>query len=631
MKKYTISGTGIKDVNDNDAVDPDTGFFANSAKNYWSRDTKPDGADVYKGGSANVMPTPGLRQLYTNNSIGDLTTPTNQLSVGNLLSFDPLDFGLTGTTGEPSMTNLIDWARGVDVKDVDNDPDTLTRYSMGDTLHSQPAAVVYGETNDKPDIVLYAATNDGYLHAIDASTGEEIWSFVPKELLPNLTDLYYNQNVDYKNYGIDGDIVPIVADFDQDGEIDQGTDFVYLVFGMRRGGDNYYLLDVTDRSKPRLKWIKTFPQMGQSWSSPIVAKVNIDGVNNAHDAVLVLGGGYDTSHDAPAHPASPDLEGSGIYMLDLETGTQIWRAGRDSNADLQLDTMTRAIPSRVRVIDINGDTYADRMYAADLGGQIWRFDILNGKTVDKLVNGGVIAQLGAEGQKSPTPETTRRFYTTPDVAMFSDKKQNRRYLAINIGTGYRAHPLDNSASDRFYSLRDPDVFNQLTRTQYSNYSVIKDDDLIDVAGKIDTVIPADGDGWMFTLPPTQKVLSDASTFDDKVYFVTFEPTLNSDDPCQAGLSINRLYRVNIVNGDPVIEYGSPIQVLPEEADSVRVTNLEQGGIAPKPTFFFPSPTDPDCTGVACAPPPVGCVGVECFDPDFENNPVRTLWTQDGIY
>ena len=65
-------------------------------------------------------------------------------------------------------------------------------------------------------------------------------------------------------------------------------------------------------------------------------------------------------------------------------------------------------------------------------------------------------------------------------------------------------------------------------------------------------------------------------------------------------------------------------------DAARVTELEQGGIAPKPSFLFPSPTDPNCTGEECSPPPIGCVGVECFDPGFANNPVRTLWTQDGI-
>ena len=35
-------------------------------------------------------------------------------------------------------------------------------------------------------------------------------------------------------------------------------------------------------------------------------------------------------------------------------------------------------------------------------------------------------------------------------------------------------------------------------------------------------------------------------------------------------------------------------------------------------------------GQGCNEPPLACVGVECFDPGFANNPVRTLWTQDGI-
>ncbi len=67
-----------------------------------------------------------------------------------------------------------------------------------------------------------------------------------------------------------------------------------------------------------------------------------------------------------------------------------------------------------------------------------------------------------------------------------------------------------------------------------------------------------------------------------------------------------------------------------DADAERVTELAQGGIAPSPVFLFPSSTDPDCTGADCAPPPIACIGVECFDPGFANNPVRTLWTQDGI-
>ena len=316
-------------------------------------------------------------------------------------------------------------------------------------------------------------------------------------------------------------------------------------------------------------------------------------------------------------------------MLDLETGDRIWHAAAD-NSNLNLAKMTRSIPSRVRVIDLNGDGLADRMYAADLGGQIWRFDITNGAAPDDLVAGGVIARLGAEGLNTPTLADTRRFYTTPDVSIFTDKAQNRRYIAISLGSGYRAHPLEDYVTDRFYSLRDPDLFNPLTQSQYDSYSIIEDDDLTEVSGAYGTSIPVNGGGWKLTLPANEKVLSDSQTFDNSVYFVTLEPTVDSTDPCQAGVSINRLYRLDIVNGDAVIDYGETVPADADDADSARVTQLEQGGIAPKPQFFFPSPVDPNCTGDDCSPPPIACVGVECFDPGFPNFPVRTLWTQDGI-
>ena len=631
MKKYVIKGVGIEDVLENNAIDPATGYFADESKNFWQREAGADGADVYKGGTANILPLPDARKLYTNNGSSDLTVPTNAVSVGNIGAFTAADFGLTGAAGDPALDTIIDWARGMDVKDEDIDGDTDDpRYAMGDTLHAQPAAVVYGQPVGTYDVVVYTATNNGYLHAIDADTGEEMWSFVPRELLDNFAELYFNGNVDYKNYGLDGDLVPVVYDENNDGVIDASTDFVYLVFGMRRGGDNYYMIEVTDPDRPELRWIRTFPELGQSWSAPVVARMDIDSAihTSPQDGVIVIGGGYDTVHDAPAHPGSTDGEGAGVMMLDLETGDRIWHAGIDTGADLTLDKMTRSIPGRIRVVDLNGDSLADRMYAADLGGQVWRFDIANGEKPDKLVAGGVIARLGAEGISNPSAAETRRLYSTPDVAMFTDKRQDRRYIAVNIGSGYRAHPLDESAEDRFYSIRDPDLFNSLTQAQYDSYSIIEDDDLTEIGNSYGAVIT--GDGWKLTLPPGEKVLSDAQTFDNSVYFVSMEPTVDSDDPCQAGLSINRLYRVNIVNGDPVVDLGEGVTLDGDEADAARVSQLEQGGIAPKPTFFFPSPTDPDCEGEECSPPPIGCVGVECFDPGFANFPVRTLWTQDGI-
>jgi type IV pilus assembly protein PilY1 len=628
LKKYRLSGGMIVDANGDPAVNESTGFFADSSKSFWT-DGDPDGPIVEAGGAASRLPDPSLRKLYTNNGDADLTLGTNAISAANSAAFDIADFGLSGAVGEPTIEEMIDWLRGADILDEDSDPETLQRNAMGDPLHSQPATMFYGGEPGDEDVVVYVATNDGYLHAIDAETGIELWSFLPKELLPRSAALLFNPSSRYKSYGIDGDVVPVFLDRDDDGIINN-DDFAYIVFGMRRGGSSYYALDVTDKDSPKLMWDVSHPGVGQSWSRPTITRVNIDdGILNEDKAVVIIGAGYDPVHDTPGYIADADNSGAGVLMLDLETGVELWRAGRDvsEGADLVLPKMTRAIASQIRVIDLDGDRFADRMYATDVGGQLWRFDIFGGQPPASLVTGGVIARLGAEGIDSPSAAETRRIYNAPDVALFLDTAQNRRFLSINVGTGYRAHPLDTSAADVFYSYRDPAVFNRLSQDFYDTYDIATNEDFVEVSGSTQAVVTASDQGWKLTLPDNEMVLSNSSIFDGQVFFVAFSPDTVAASDCTVTVGRNVLYRMSILNGDPIVE--NIFEVSDEEANSERVTELRQGGIAPAPQFLFPSP-EKDCEGAACSPPPVGCVGVECFDPGFRNRPVRTLWTQDGI-
>jgi type IV pilus assembly protein PilY1 len=632
LKKYRISDGQIVDRNDVPAVDPNTGLFYDSAASYWTAGI--DGNDVKLGGAAQNLPDPAVRNVYTNiTADNNLTAGANAMATGNAATFALSDFALTGAPGEPTIEQVIRWARGEDVADEDQDPTTLVRKAMGDPLHSQPAAIVYGGTQANPEVVVFTATNDGYVHAIDASTGEELWAFIPREHLQNLPRLFFNSEAPYKFYGVDGDIVPVVKDVDDDGVIEPGDgDFVYIMFGMRRGGSSYYLLDVTDKNAPQMKWRLSTPDMGQTWSRPTVARVDMNepGLNN-DKAVVIFGGGYDTAHDTMDHPAMADTKGAGIYFVDLQSGNVLWRAGRDAGANLQLPGLTRSIPTQARVIDLSGDGFVDRMYASDMGGQILRFDIFNGKSpdgtgTDALVTGGVVAQLGAEGMGSPAVEDTRRFYAAPDVSIFNDNIQNRRFIAISLGSGYRAHPLDDSNTDRFYSIRDKNVFNTLTQAEYDSITPITESDLVEISGQVGTVIGQNNAGWKFTLPADQKVFSNSVTFNNEVFFVAFSADTAGAAICSAGTGRNFLYRVSVKNGDPIADLDS---IVPGEEDNERVEELAQGGIAPSPAFLFPSP-EPGCTGEECSPPPIGCIGVECFDPGFENFPVRTLWTQDGV-
>ncbi|HNP64319.1 MAG TPA: PilC/PilY family type IV pilus protein [Woeseiaceae bacterium] len=628
LKKYTIDGGVIKDSRNppQPAVDSTTGFFGDLTQSYWSAGA--DGADVLKGGAANVLPDPTSRRVFTNHGFSkDLTIGTNTISQSNT-ALTLADFGLTGAANEPTLDEVIQWTLGEDVMDIDDDATTTVRNQMGDPLHSQPAAVVYG-TAASPEVVVFSATNDGYLHAVDGDTGVELWSFIPKQLLADLPDLMLDGVSTYKHYGIDGDIVPVIADLNDNGVID-GSDFVHVIFGMRRGGNTLFSLDVTNKNNPRLNWVKSYPEWGETWARPVVSRIDMnsnafDTANTTLKAVVVVAEGYDTVHDTAALPATPDNQGAGISILDLFSGDRLWRAGR-SNADLTLPAMTRSFPSAVRVIDFTGDGFADRMYAIDVGGQLFRFDIFRNRTPANTVTGGVIARFGGEGVAAAGATDTRRFYTAPDVSIFTDPVLNRRFLAVGVGSGYRAHPLDTSAPDAYFSLRDADVFNKLDANAYTSYPVALEASMKEVSGQVNTVIGASDRGWKFTVPAGQMILSASATFDNSVFFISFSPEINTQTPCQVVPGKNFLYRVNVSNGDPIAN--NLDTMAPGDSDAARVTALQQGGIAPTPAFLFPAP-DSSCTD-DCAQPPIGCVGVECFDPDFRNNPVRTLWTQDGI-
>ncbi|MGI9262016.1 MAG: hypothetical protein ACR2QR_08270, partial [Woeseiaceae bacterium] len=357
----TINPT-ITDKKTNDAVNPGTGFFETSAQSFWSANV--DGNDVMRGGAASRLPIPASRKLFTYNGTDPNLSAANNSIVSTNMGLTDSDFGLTGTTGEPTKAQLIDWMRGADVRDIDNDSNTTeTRWefdAMGDPLHSQPAAVVYGGNAANPDVVVYTATNDGYLHAIDGDTGDELWSFVPTELLPNMTRLFFDPDSKYKNYGLDGNIVPVVFDENQNGIIDGTNDFVRIIFGMRRGGSTYYALDVTNKTQPQMLWTVSPSGLGQSWSTPVVAKIDAPGVSD-NKAVVVIGGGYDPTHDTNSHPVVDDSVGASIIMLDLDTGTELWRAAKSAGpGDRSVPGMNRAIPGEVRVIDISGDGFADR-------------------------------------------------------------------------------------------------------------------------------------------------------------------------------------------------------------------------------------------------------------------------------
>ena len=337
IKKYHMDPTGvIVDVNDAPAVELTTGFFRTTAQSFWTAGV--DGDSVVLGGAANELPAPAARNVYTDlNSASALTAAANAVSTANA-TITNATLGLAAAEA-PGRDNLINWMRGTDIDDADGDGITTdARFSMGDPMNGRPATVIYGgsvATPDPNDGVVYAVTNEGYLHALDAVAGNELWAFMPQQLLARSRDLYTNEAVSEREYGLDGNIRVVRNEVNDNGVIESGLgERVMIYFGMRRGGSDYYGLDVTDRNAPTLLFrigpnetgARQLVGAGQSWSTPAVAKINISGATqNTLAQVLVFGGGYDTVQDNGAY--ATDAAGNQIFFVDAISGNVLWYAG----------------------------------------------------------------------------------------------------------------------------------------------------------------------------------------------------------------------------------------------------------------------------------------------------------------
>jgi type IV pilus assembly protein PilY1 len=626
----------IVDVAGFSAIDPSTGSFRSGAKSWWSDVL--DGDEVAKGGAANEQSI-SSRKVYTYTGSAapsnvNLTAAASKLHEDNLTTLTPLlDIQDTNITA----TDLIQWARGVDLLDADRDGVTNeARKQMGDPLHTRPVLITYGGTEDSPDLTIYAMTNDGFLYALNPEDGSESFAFMPKELLPNIENLYVNEAGTNHIYGLDG---PLVTRVKNTGAVTLQTsegDFAWLYLGMRRGGKNYYALDVTNRTTPTLKWMikggatGDFAEMGQSWSAPAITRMNIGGTLKN---VMVFAGGYDPNHDTKT-TRSNDGQGRALYIADADTGALLWSGG---TADTSPETFTKtfadmhyAIASDVNVLDMNGDGAADQLYVGDLGGQLWRFDVANGQSGASLVTGGVILDVGGT-----TTATNRRFHYAPSVALA--KNDGATYLALAIGSGWREHPLDTVVDDRFYTLKQTAVFGPPRNSGGAiTYTKLTESNLYDVTANLiqqgnateqaaALAGLAASQGWYIQLEGDgEKALAQAEIFNEQIVFSSFTPAV-STTTCGGAIGAGSSYLVDLYDGRAVKNLDTtaddPNRDKPCTADGVscvkadRKRGLKRGGIPPGAVILFPAGADP-----------VILIGPETpFTANFGQLTQRTFW------
>ncbi len=688
VKKYRLAPNGdILGRGDALAVNALTGRFLPEVGNLWPPDPAiSDGDDVLAGGAARALPDPLERRIYTNED-GANTHPLATFPVQRVgLRADAaavLGYGaagleppacperagdVPGDADNPAVCHLIAWIRGADVTDAvpaaagespsGNGDFTEPRHDLGDPLHTRPVVVSYGGDADRPRAVVYSVTNDGALHAFDPQTGRERWAFIPWDRLGRMLALYRDREARPRTkLGLDGPLRSLTLDRNGNGRIEpaaDGTgDRVVLYFGMRRGGRNYYAVDVTHvdfddpaGDAPRLLWIagasddagipvdRQLPLAGQSWSRPVVTRLKVPGHRGTDDRVVMFAGGYDPDTQDPPdgrpRPYADDTVGTGLYVLDAFTGRRLWRAGPDAGADLRLAALTAAIPGDLAALDLTGDGYVDAAYFGDLRGRVWRVDFDGAAAeVAGLASGGILADLGGEGIAG-----ARRFFTSPDVS--SVIQHGQRWLNVAIGSGHREMPLsDRETNDRFYSLRD---YHGALHRDWSRAVPLQEADLVDVtpdplAPGVQPPVPPGSAGWLLRLDsqPGEKAISSSRTLDHTVFFPTFVPAPRDDgdddgaETCSEAAGYNHLYQVSVLDARPGRHLSETAHEIGAGGLALR---LRQPGIAPEPVFVFPR-ADGGAAGTLPRPPPLCLVGVESCGSLTGTGLRRTYWRQRG--
>jgi len=642
LKKYTLGpGSEILDANGNVAIDPDTGFFFEDARSYWSPDV--DGDVIDEGGAASQRPSWSTRNLFTyheNSATTTLSASDNRVARNNSALTKAM-FGASSMS-DSDFLDHIDWVRGRDVDDEDEDSSTNEdRYYFGDLLHSRPVAITYGGTEENPDVEVFFGSNAGVIQAVNAQTGKETFAFMPEELLPMQNDLRSTRATTPHPYGMDGTITRWTNDEDRDGisPADSG-DFVRLYSGMRRGGRSYYALDATDRANPRLMWqiqagvTSGFDELGQTWSRPVRTQILLQGDSEPRD-VLLFSGGYDEGQD-DARVRTPDSVGRAMYIVDALTGSLIWSGGKPGSSTMYqtFSGMEYSFPSNVSAIDVNQDGLVDMFFAADTGGQLWRFDIKNGESLDNLVTGGVIADLGVAGGNN-LEVNNRRFYSSPSVALVRGPQVPE--LALAIGSGFRASPLSTIAQNRMYMIRQKTVFGAP-----SSYRTITEADLYNATSNVLTTADSssqeyqtartelnESDGWLFDLAfAGEKALSSPLILRDRIVFSTYTP-VGAEAWCLPAAGQSRAYSVALE--DAVRQPPQPL-LTPSIVDQATVIVAPpQAPPDPNDPPDPNNPPDPNDPGNACPQGSQVAIKLNTEDGPIDNwcnNSSNTYWLRE---
>jgi type IV pilus assembly protein PilY1 len=311
--------------------------------------------------------------------------------------------------------------------------------------------------------MVYVGANDGMLHGFNANAraqdggGRELLAYVPSSVfgisatetaapvpqLSRLTSPSYQHS-----FMVDGGLTAGDACW---GGTQASCWHTVLAGGLGAGGRALYALNVTDPARFQegnadalVLWEFTNrdnPDLGYSLGQPAIVRM-------ANDRwAVVIGNGYDST-GASGRAA--------LFILFIDHDkTRSWDG---DYIELPVDTPSGfAAPNGLATpaaVDTDGDGYIDTIYAGDLAGDLWKFDVSSADSSQwKVAYGGkpLFVATDAAGNRQPITERPNVGYNllTPPSALPRD-------VIVYFGTGRYLGTSDATSTgiNTFYGIFD---------------------------------------------------------------------------------------------------------------------------------------------------------------------------------
>jgi type IV pilus assembly protein PilY1 len=506
---------------------------------------------------------------------------------------------------------------------------------LGDIVNSTPVYVgvpdvgwasasyaTFRQTNLLREPMLYTGANDGMLHGFDVATGAEKIAYVPSAAYfdpvsagqPGLVKLT-GQHYAHK-YFVDG--TPMVNDV----EISD-TWKTYLVGGLNWGGRGFYALDITDPTKfsegnasTIVKWefTNTNPaenDLGFTYTQPTYPPLKgtsqqIVKMHNNRWAVIV-GNGYPGATTNNTGSGSP-TGNAALYIIFLDHTGSTWTSGTDYVKLMAAGTSNVVNPagtnnglSTPMPYDFDGDGLVDYIYAGDLQGNLWRFNVSDPDPT-KWVNGGAL-YVAQDGSGNNQPITTAPMVTP----------HPKGGVMVLFGTGKYLETADvtSNSQQSFYGIWDKDgaatvsdrsLLTQQTITTNGGQVISGNDfrstsdNCIGVGTSLSGTGCADDwttkRGWYMDFPapnpatnPGERIGYNPLLRNDRIVFPTLIP---STSPCLAGGS-SWLMELDAITGRRM-DMISPFDVNGDGSYSLGTLTSPPGGMKPWQGGIITTPT-----------------------------------------